>query len=163
MGNLWSRFFGMTSTENQKFTPKSEELKFLDDHGEPTMKLSSEMRFADLCSDDVIKHDILDFGDEGFLLKGLLTAEECKSFIEFGEQTGFKDMFGYRKIYRNNKRIMVHSERLANLLWTRIETFLRPIVIEDSPLAVHVCGTPMLMRGKWMPLSVNPVRFLCSS
>ena len=144
-------------SSSNEYVPESEELKFLREKGEPTVELGHEISFEILQASQIQKAEILNFGDEGFLLKGLLAAEECKQFVSYGEKLGFNTMYGYAKNYRNNTRIMIHSERLAELLWTRVESYLNPIVIEDDPRSVHVSGSPAQSRGTWLPSSINPV------
>ena len=51
-------------------------------------------------ADHVERTDILDFGNEGFLLTGLLTDEECSSLIDAGETIGFKQIEGATQEYR---------------------------------------------------------------
>lgn len=53
---------------------------------------------------DINLEEILDFGNEAFLLRSVLTAEECQSFVQKGEELGFEDIRGVRDDYRSCKR-----------------------------------------------------------
>ncbi|PVD26023.1 hypothetical protein C0Q70_13691 [Pomacea canaliculata] len=52
----------------------------------------------------VTKSDILDFGEEGFLLHNLLTESECNHFITEGENAGFEVLPIVKERYRSSKR-----------------------------------------------------------
>lgn len=52
----------------------------------------------------VTRSEILDFGDQGFLLHNVLSAAECKHFIGEGEKIGFGDIQGARDNYRGQQR-----------------------------------------------------------
>ncbi len=55
-------------------------------------------------ADKVQKKDVLDFGEECFLLKYLLTEEESRSYIDQGEKLGFGDISEAKQSYRNCQR-----------------------------------------------------------
>ena len=52
----------------------------------------------------VSRSDILDFGDQGFLLHHVLTTEECQHYIQQGETLGFEGIEGVKKSVRNSDR-----------------------------------------------------------
>ena len=54
-------------------------------------------------SPTIKRSEILDFGNEGFLLDGVLTKDECRCIIEKGEEIGFREIT-VRKDYRNSDR-----------------------------------------------------------
>ena len=66
-------------------------------------------------------------GDLAFLVHNLLTSEECEQYIELSEELGYDDApittsvgFMVRKNVRNNTRVMLDDEQLAETLWQRI-------------------------------------------
>jgi prolyl 4-hydroxylase len=70
-------------------------------------------------------------GDRIFLIHGFLTDEECEAYIEESESTGFDDApittatgMIMRKDIRNNTRVMVDDEPLAEALFEWAEPFL---------------------------------------
>lgn len=54
--------------------------------------------------DEVNRSEILDFGDQGFLLHQLMTSEECAHIIDEGEKIGFGEIKGARRDYRSCDR-----------------------------------------------------------
>ena len=151
------------ATENV-YNPGKEDLTFLnyaDDNEETAShcihiyqpsepeETQSEMRTT--------RHNILDFGDEGFLLKRLMSEKECKHYIQEGERVGFKSIHGSKKEYRNSGRIMVQSQELADIIWGRIKIYLSNITISDDPHKQHIHGPSTLLKGTWTPLRLNPV------
>ncbi|KAL5463296.1 hypothetical protein EMCRGX_G032188 [Ephydatia muelleri] len=73
---------------------------------------------------DVRKEPIL--GDLGVVLRGSLTAAECKSIIELSEKTGYQDAtdFCHKYVNRWNDRFMTDDPELATFLWKRIERYI---------------------------------------
>ncbi len=71
-------------------------------------------------------HDHLD----GFMLKNLLTHEECEHYINFSEKKGYEAATMGKKIIsnmRNNDMIVTHNTAIANMLFTRAaDYFLKP-------------------------------------
>lgn len=57
----------------------------------------------------VARSEILDFGDQGFLLHNVLSPTECKHFIDEGERVGFGDILGARDNYRGQQRYVCNS------------------------------------------------------
>ena len=54
---------------------------------------------------EITRTEILDFGNEGFLLKNVLSQEECKYYIQETEAL-YEEMPGVKKAYRNNTRFV---------------------------------------------------------
>lgn len=54
--------------------------------------------------DEVHRKEILDFGDQGFLLHKLMTSEECAHIIDEGEKIGFGEIKGAKRDYRSSDR-----------------------------------------------------------
>ncbi|KAK7471519.1 hypothetical protein BaRGS_00035858 [Batillaria attramentaria] len=107
------------------------------------------------------RSEILDFGDEGFLLHNVLSSTECQHFISEGEKAGFEKIHGARNNYRSNLRITFDSALLSDLLWKRIRPWLSDIIIDGEPTSLHVHGVKFLMQGHWQPLGLNSVWRLC--
>lgn len=57
----------------------------------------------------IIRKEILDFGDEGFLLSNVLSPKECKHYIAEGERIGFQKIIGVQDHHRSCKRFTIHS------------------------------------------------------
>lgn len=111
----------------------------------------------------VRREDVLDFGDEGFLLHDVLTGEESSSVIEEGERIGFERLKGANDNYRNQQRITVNSPQLADILWQRVKDFIQPItfVKYEDPKRQHIHGVPFVLYGKWNPVGFNNIFRLC--
>ena len=61
--------------------------------------------FEDPCDDKLIKKsDILDFGDQGFLLYNLMSKRECQHYIHAGENSGFRHIHAAQNSYRDSQR-----------------------------------------------------------
>ena len=57
----------------------------------------------------ISRSEILDFGDEGFLLNNVLSVAECKNFIDEGERVGFDKIYGASDNYRSSQRFVWKS------------------------------------------------------
>lgn len=53
---------------------------------------------------EVHRSEILDFGDQGFLLHKLMTSDECARIIDEGEKIGFGEIKGAKRDYRSCDR-----------------------------------------------------------
>lgn len=60
-------------------------------------------------SERITRKDILDFGDEGFLLQNVLSSTECKYYIAEAERVGFEKIHGARDHYRSSQRSSLRS------------------------------------------------------
>lgn len=74
---------------------------------------------------------VLKFGDEAFVVNGLLSPAECKSLIREAETLGFQESKiisdgkeVVAKEIRNNDRVILDSFEIANMLWGKAEEFL---------------------------------------
>lgn len=94
--------------------------------------------------DEVNRSEILDFGDQGFLLHQLITSEECAHIIDEGEKIGFGEIKEAKRDYRSCDRIVIESEELSHILWKRIQPYLSEFnVPEDAHLQdLHIHGVP---------------------
>ncbi len=70
--------------------------------------------------------------DSVYLIHGLLTPQECSEYIQFAEYRGFGEApvttatgAVMRKDIRNNSRVMVDDEKIADELWQRAEPFVQ--------------------------------------
>lgn len=111
--------------------------------------------------DKVTQSDILDFGDEGFLLHNILTEEECQDCIQKAEEAGFEAIRGVRDDYRSCTRITLESKALSDVLWSRIKNFVHDISIDGDPHKHHIHGPVSLMKGTWTPVGLNSLFRLC--
>lgn len=64
---------------------------------------------------NVSRTEILDFGDEGFLLDNLLTRDECEHIIKEGEKIGFEPIENGRLDYRSSERYVVQVTHVLDL------------------------------------------------
>ena len=72
-------------------------------------------------------------GDSVYLIHDLLSPQECAEYVQFAEYRGFDEApittsagFVMRKDIRNNMRVMVDDEKMANDLWSRAKDFVQP-------------------------------------
>ncbi|XP_076442848.1 uncharacterized protein LOC143281518 [Babylonia areolata] len=105
--------------------------------------------------------EILDFGDQGFLLHEILSAQECKHFINEGERAGFGKIEGSSENYRSSQRITFENEALAGMLWKRLRPWLSNITIDGDHQKQHIHGIQFLLQGTWTPAGLNPMFRLC--
>ena len=54
--------------------------------------------------ENITREDVLDYGNECFLLKSVLTEDESKHFIHEGEKVGFEKIPNGRDSYRSSQR-----------------------------------------------------------
>src|SRR5262245_13590442 len=71
------------------------------------------------------------FAEDLFLLRAVLSPEECAAYIARAEAAGFDEApittargFERRPEIRNNERVMLDDVDLAALLWRRVEPFV---------------------------------------
>jgi len=116
--------------------------------------------------------------DSAFLLRNLLSKDECKDIIAQAEGFGLRDT-GYCHRIRVNDRVSVMGEDLGELLFERARPFLKDIVIPDvgparavdsvvpdrGPRVVApdiVEGVPCgMLKGTWKPTGLNPCFRAC--
>ena len=63
----------------------------------------------DFSHSDVHRQEVMDYGDECFLLKHILTESECHHFINEGEHAGFDGVGFARNDYRSAQRYKAHT------------------------------------------------------
>ncbi|XP_064639568.1 uncharacterized protein LOC135495078 [Lineus longissimus] len=107
------------------------------------------------------RRDILDFGDEGFLLDNALSQEECKYYIDKAERMGLGPIHEANHSYRNSDRIMVRSPGLSEALFNRIKPYLTDIKICGDPKKKHITGIGFLLQGTWSPVGLNDAFRIC--
>lgn len=71
-----------------------------------------------------------------FVLKGVLSPEECQQYIKYSQDLGFKpatiklENDKSEEIFaadvRNNDRVVIENDEVANLLWNRIQQHIPP-------------------------------------
>lgn len=110
---------------------------------------------------DIKRTEISDFGNEGFLLKNVLTRDECHSIIEIGEHIGFGKIVGATEQYRSAQRIALDTKKLADILWERIKSHVEDLEFGDDPHLQHIHGIQFQLRGTWKPVGLNHIFRLC--
>ncbi|XP_064602326.1 uncharacterized protein LOC135468167 [Liolophura sinensis] len=110
---------------------------------------------------NVSRTEILDFGNEGFLLNNLLTRDECVHIIQEGEKIGFEPIENGRLDYRSSERILLRCPELSELLYKRTEPFLGQVTIDGEPTDYHVQGVKAALQGTWTPIGLNEIWRLC--
>jgi len=149
-----------------EYKPKTEDLSSFDKFGEQLeIGDKTTIELYQSTDDDVTsvtRSEKLDFGNEGFLLHGVLSPGESQHYINQGEYIGFQPIPGVKKTYRNCDRIVVESEELAEVLWSRIRPHLEDtLTIGGDPHDVYVHGIAPLLKGDWHPHKLNPLFRLC--
>ena len=89
-------------------------------------------------------------GSRCFLLRSLLTPEECAHYIHETERVGYSDLTAVFPVkYRSNDRILSISKGLVECLWMRIEPYLTRREI--------ICIRPVGFgnEGTWKPFRLN--------
>ena len=91
------------------YKPKSEDLSSFDKFGE-SLEIGDRTKIDIFKSDtessnsSVTRTEVLDFGDEGFLLHQVMSADESQYYIDQGEKIGFHPIPGVKKTYRSSDR-----------------------------------------------------------
>ncbi|KAL8566114.1 hypothetical protein ACOMHN_051840 [Nucella lapillus] len=150
----------------ESFSPQHE--AEADDTGEITLAVN-ELKLINVPSEQEMaaasltpkRTEILDFGDQGFLLQEIFSAQECKLFINEGERVGFEKIAGANDNYRSSQRITFESVPLADALWRRLRPWLSDITIDGDHRRQHIHGIQFLLQGRWTPLGLNPMFRLC--
>ena len=97
--------------------------------------------------------------NDGYVLYNFFSPEECDSIIEKTEKIGYRDLYGYSKNYRNNKRIIVNSSCIIGEMQSRISNFIdNQLLIDDN------CETLIkipINNGTWKFSYLNPYLRLC--
>ena len=92
-----------------EYNPSSEDLSKYQTAAEDL----SELKHMDTWSDpewrpdQIVRTDILHFGDEGYLLKNVFTPAECQYYINRAEELGFDEIPEATKSYRDCKRYVL--------------------------------------------------------
>ena len=84
---------------------------------------------------------ILDDVKVGFVLRGVLSPEECKTIVDASESEGYQRAEEYCFMYRNrqNDRFMADDPELASFIWDRTKQFI--------PAKMKVQGTNWKVEG----------------
>jgi hypothetical protein len=93
-------------------------------------------------------------GDAAFLLRNLLTAEECNDLIAQAESFGLADS-GYSSDIRITDRVSVMGDDLSSLLFDRARPFLQDVVVPIDGVVPQGVNFSM-GRGRWQPVGLNP-------
>lgn len=67
----------------------------------------------------------------GVIVRGALTAEECRGIIDMSEKMGYQAALDYCHLYRDrlNDRFMSDDVRLARFLWERVGKYIPKAVV----------------------------------
>ena len=89
-------------------------------------------------------------GARCFLLRSLLTPEECRYYVKETERIGYSDLSAlFPREYRSNERVLAICQPLVECLWTRLQPHLsRREVIRVRPIGFGNEGT-------WKPFRLN--------
>ena len=74
---------------------------------------------------------VVEISEDAFILKNILTEEECRSLIRRTEEIGYSDakiISGGKQIVakemRNNKRVIIDDRYLASEVWTKASPYV---------------------------------------
>jgi len=97
--------------------------------------------------------------DSAFLLRGLLSPEECDDIVAQSEAFGLRNC-GYSRRIRVTDRVSVMGEDLGRLLFERARPHLADVEVPADRRAAP--GVPAdLLRGLWRPEALNPCFRVC--
>lgn len=98
--------------------------------------------------------------NQGFVAYGVFSDEECLHLIETGEELQFNSLEKiYSTNYRNNKRIIVRSDSLADILGQRLLPYLEDEIVIDGTNDTIL--TDYDRFGSWKLAEMNPIFRLC--
>jgi len=83
---------------------------------------------------------------DAFLLYNVLQEQECKYYIEKSDELGYKHL-NWDLINRVNYRLMINSPELSEIIWNRIEPYLKNLEIVVDSLQ-NTSTTPLKDNGK---------------
>ena len=98
-----------------------------------------------------------------FVLQHVLSESECAALILAGQEFGFEHA-GLGKKLRNNERLLMHSDRMAAVIWERISPFLDDAAEEIIPHSSSAADASFFgpdPAGKWSARGLNPRFRLC--
>jgi len=98
------------------------------------------------------------FTPNSFILRNVFSKEECNYYINEGEKLGYKPITGYfTKSYRDNLRIQVLHNKLADELWRRVKKYVpEQIILNGTEVALgNDC------EGTWKQKGLNPLFRFC--
>ncbi len=84
-----------------------------------------------------------------FTLDNALTSQECEKLIAIAEKHGFKDIYGYRKEYRGNKRVTLECDEVAKILYNRIKHLIPQELTINGVLHKPTGLNPSFRFGKY--------------
>lgn len=87
-----------------------------------------------------------------FLIKNILTEDECKKFIQITNKIGYGTT-GFSSNYRGYLRLQINDQSLADLLWLRIKNHIPTNIIDSDNNKWCCCG--LNVRFKWAKYPVN--------
>eukprot|EP01102_Stenamoeba_stenopodia_P002892 TRINITY_DN1277_c0_g1_i2.p1 TRINITY_DN1277_c0_g1~~TRINITY_DN1277_c0_g1_i2.p1 ORF type:complete len:282 (-),score=57.56 TRINITY_DN1277_c0_g1_i2:34-879(-) len=105
------------------------------------------------------RRQLQSYPDRGFVLYNVLTPEECKYFIDETERFGYDELC-YRKDYRNNVRLVLRQEELAQLIFERVKPFLDQKVSITLGNVKHFAGDDSAV-GQWEATGLNECWRFC--
>lgn len=106
---------------------KNNETETIDDMAGEDFEYESAPRKLQLAHITLLKHPVFIGAIDNFFME-----DECRSWIEWGEQHGFEEAKQRQTAeyaFRDNGRIEMESDEIAHLIWLR----MRPFVPEEIP------------------------------
>mmetsp|Transcript_32432 Transcript_32432/g.44540 ORF Transcript_32432/g.44540 Transcript_32432/m.44540 type:complete len:326 (-) Transcript_32432:82-1059(-) len=100
--------------------------------------------------------------DRAFLLRNILSPFEASFICKKGDEIGIAPLdysTGYKVEYRNNDRLIIRSDQIANLLWDRVKHHFKKITITAGNKENF--GLTSNMEGEWEPIGFNSTFRLC--
>jgi hypothetical protein len=109
-------------------------------------------------SNNIINSDITMFPKvDAFVVKNVLTPEECMEWIQRAEKEDFQYPNGNIMFAGKRKRVTLNSEELAERVWKKIESTLSPRIHDaNSTKSFSFSGPATKIRsGVYSPTRVN--------
>ena len=109
---------------------------------------------SDGTPEEVVKDDLAEAQLDAFVLKGLLSRDECQGLISATEKLGFSfwNPVHDRRDYRNADTVEVTHQQLADALWRRLK-HLVPCSVTIAPGSARYSRE---LAGTWVAVGMNP-------
>lgn len=120
-----------------------------------------QVKRVDLCSimnKDIVPDDHL-VPDDGYVLYGLFSEDECRRMIEATNSIGYEELIGYDKSNRSNKRIKCQSTTIVKELERRINQFIEHTVHINEDTKTMFASK--FHYGEWRYTGLNPILRFC--
>ena len=158
---------GTTEPKQQKSLMPPEPLVFPGSNEEPKVVIrpmlvtaQKNFRTVDDCPTiqscyllpDITREELDVPGTRCFLLRSVLTSEECAHYIRETEDVGCVDLTNYFPVkYRSNDRVLSVCNSLVECLWRRMEPFL------TFKEVIYIRPVGFGNEGTWEPSRLNEI------